>query len=69
MGSCLSTSSSSGSPVAPSNFSPSPALPSYVILNKVGKKGRGKWMDVDWYKSGVLVEKMHTIEEEELPIS
>ena len=69
MGSCLSSSSSLDSPVASSNFSPSPALPSYVILNKVGRKGRGKWTEVDWYKNGVLVEKMHTIEEEELPIS
>ena len=69
MGSCLSTSSSSDSPIASSNFSQSPALPSYVILNKVGRKGRGKWMEVDWYKTGVLVEKMHTIKEEELTIS
>ena len=69
MGSCFSTSSSAGSTVVPSDFSPSPALPLYVILNKVGKKGRGKWADVDWYKTGVLVEKMNTIEEEELPVS
>ena len=67
MGSCLSTSSSPLSPVSSSGFSPSPPLPSYVILNKVGMKVRGK-MEVDWYKRGVLVEKMDTIDEEELPI-
>ena len=66
MGSCLSNLSSPRSPV--SGFSPSPPLPSYVILNKVGMKVRGK-MEVDWYKRGVLVEKMPTIDEEELPIS
>ena len=43
-------------------------LPSFVIVNKVGKKVRGK-MEVDWYKTGVLFEKIHNIDEEELPIS
>ena len=46
------------------------SLPSYVILSKVGKKERGsRRMEIHWYKTGVLVEKMATIEEEEIPIS
>jgi len=70
MGSCLSSSSHRCSPVSPSNFSLPPSLPSYVILTKVGKKERGRRrMEIDWYMTGVLVEKMPTIEEEEIPIS
>ena len=47
-----------------------PSLPSYVILTKIGKKERGRRrMEIDWYMTGVLVEKMPTIEEEEIPIS
>ena len=36
----------------------SPSLPSFVILNKVGKKERGSHrMEVNWYRTGVWVEK------------
>ena len=68
--SCLSLSSRRCSSVSPSNFSLPPSLPSYVILDKVGKKesGSGK-MEEDWYRTRVLVEKMPTIEDEEIPIS
>ena len=45
-------------------------LPLYVILSKVGKKERcSRRMEIDWYRTGMLVEKMPTIEEEEIPIS
>ena len=42
---------------------PQSHLNSYVIQNKVGK------MEVDWHKKGVLVGKIHKIDEEALPIS
>ena len=43
---------------------------SYIILNKVGKNEKGSCrMEINWYRTGVLVEKMPTIEEEEIPIS
>ena len=44
---------------------------SYVVLNKVGKKEKGSHsrMEVDWYRTRVLVERMAKIEEEEIPIS
>ena len=47
------------------NASQPPALPS-----KLERMVGVSQVDVvDWYKTRVLVEKMHTIEEEELPIS
>ena len=48
------------SAVFSSDFSPSHLLTYEVIITKIVMKFRGK-LEVDLYKTGMLVEKMHTI--------